>query len=67
MLFNTEAEAIANLEAEGCDNFEGMSSCGDDCTGWDGESPRCDCGNRRIELITEQNADGKWFAYGSAY
>ena len=27
--------------------FDGSDSC-EDCRGWDGESRRCDCGNRRV-------------------
>ena len=73
MKFNTEAEAIAHLEENGCDEFDGMN-CNDylgedddECTGWDGESRRCSCGNRRVEILTSQDTDGMWSAYGSAY
>ena len=73
MKFNTEAEAIKYLEENGCDEFDGMN-CNDYldeddgcCTGWDGESRRCECGNRRVEILTSQDVDGLWSAYGSAY
>ncbi len=73
MLFNTEQEAIQALEQSGCDEFDGMN-CNDYtedsdelCTGWDGESSRCACGNRRIQILTNQDSDGKWYAYASAY
>ena len=66
MTFNTEAEAIEHMEKFGCDYFEGMN-CEDECTGWDGESRRCECGNRRVQLLTSQDQEGKWFAYGEAY
>jgi hypothetical protein len=29
-------------------SFADNEGCDDDCRGWDGESPRCDCGNRRV-------------------
>lgn len=29
-------------------NFDGDEFCVD-CKGWDGESRRCDCGNRRVD------------------
>lgn len=34
-------------------SFDGQNC--DDCQGWDGESSRCECGNRRIslEVITD--------------
>ena len=73
MNFKTEQEAITDLELGGCDTFVGMN-CNDyldeedfECDGWDGVSRRCDCGNRRVQLLTSKNADGTWTAYGSAY
>lgn len=65
MNFSTEQQAIDNLILYGCDEFDGMNC--DDCTGWDGESRRCECGNHRVELLTSQNTDGTWKSYGSAY
>ena len=65
--FNTEAEAIKHIEENGCDDFNGMNCDDGDCGGWDGESYRCDCGNRRVMLLTEQRTDGTWVAYGEAY
>jgi len=73
MRFDTEQEAIDYVEENGVDSFDGMN-CNDylgfgdeECEGWDGESRRCYCGNRRVELLTSQDSDGKWTAYGSAY
>ena len=51
----------------GCDDFNGMNCDDGDCGGWDGESHRCYCGNRRVMLLTEQRTDGTWVAYGEAY
>lgn len=70
-LYNTEQEAIdANTGVE-VDEFDGQN-CNDwddgtFCSGWDGVSKRCDCGNRRVFLATAQTETGKWYAYASAY
>jgi hypothetical protein len=73
MRFDTEQEAIDYVEENGVDRFDGMN-CNDylgfgdeECAGWDGETRRCYCGNRRVELLTSQDSDGKWTAYGRAY
>lgn len=69
----TEDEAIANgnvqaaaylveFEGQNCDDWDDVG-----CAGWDGESRRCDCGNRRVYWVTEQEASGKWVAYGEAW
>lgn len=29
--------------------FVGWDECEDECRGWDGQSRRCECGNRRVE------------------
>jgi hypothetical protein len=67
--YNTEDEAIkaakANAELEGFVDFDGKNC--DDCVGWDGESRRCDCGNRRVYWETSKNSDGKFYAYAVAY
>ena len=66
---NTEDEAIAEGIAEGFIEFGGDENCNDfegDCW-WDGESRRCDCGNRRVWWITEQLSDGRWRAYAEAW
>ena len=33
-------------------NFNGDDEC-EDCPGWDGKSPRCECGNRRVYWTEE--------------
>ena len=72
--FNTAEEAIkAGIEAGGVDEFEGMNcndyleDGADECTGWDGVSRRCDCGNRRVEWETGQYSNGKFYAFGVAW
>lgn len=42
------AESTAN--EDGVDSFDGDENCGEfgECGGWDGESHRCGCGNRRV-------------------
>lgn len=45
-------EEIARRKAEGgLHEFSGDDSC-ESCGGWDGESHRCDCGNRRVSWVT---------------
>ena len=72
MGFKTEEEAIAAAKAsvDAFTDFEGMS-CNDIddnfCAGWDGESRRCDCGNRRVIWVTKKHDDGTFTAYAQAY
>lgn len=42
-------QRIANLQGSFVE-FNGDDSC-ENCRGWDGESPRCDCGNRRVSWV----------------
>lgn len=76
MCYNTEraaiGAAIAALDGDWTD-FEGMN-CNDyldadsqACFGWDGESHRCHCSNRRVQWATSQNEKGLWSAYAEAY
>lgn len=70
--YDTAEEAIAAAEASGgVDEFEGQN-CNDwddgtFCSGWDGVSRRCDCGNRRVYWATGQYSSGKFYAYAEAY
>lgn len=79
MEYDTREEAIAaaiqEVEAAGgFTDFDG-NNCeyawsddnSPDCLGWDGESRRCDCGNRRVYWATHKNDLGKWSAYAEAY
>ena len=76
MDYATEQEALAALLAQGEDGwieFDGQN-CNDyldtdeaECEGWDGESRRCSCGNRRVSAYASKNPDGTWPAYAEAY
>ena len=41
-------------------SFCGQDGCSDECEGWDGESRRCQCGNRRV--YWDHHDDGTAFA-----
>jgi len=48
---NLAAELEVNRRIEercGYFDFDGTDTCDESCTGWDGESHRCSCGNRRV-------------------
>jgi len=66
MYHKTENEAIAAAKeaAGGLTDFYGQNC--DDCHGWDGESRRCECGNRRVYWETNEVAEG-FYAYAQAY
>lgn len=68
MAYKTAEEAIAAKKPKDGE-FIGFSgnNCDDPCAGWDGESRRCECGNRRVSWVTEQDADGKYSAHAEAY
>jgi hypothetical protein len=62
-----EDEIYANLVAEKIRantlyDFYGQNC--DDCPGWDGQSNRCECGNRRVAWVL---SDCKTFVYGEAH
>lgn len=73
-LFDTPEEAIQDAikNSDGMIEFDGQN-CedvldeGSYCAGWDGESRRCDCGNRRVYWDTEQTGLGKFYAIARAY
>jgi hypothetical protein len=73
--YDTEEEAIAAAKANAKDcmiDFDGQNCAdswdeGANCMGWDGESHRCDCGNRRVYWETSRNSEGKFYAYAMAY
>jgi hypothetical protein len=75
--FNTPEEAVKAAEDYAKENgdveFDGMN-CNEwleedqvECSGWDGFSRRCTCGNRRVYWDVQKNADGKYFANATAY
>ena len=76
--FECDTEAQAELllkhyvESEGYFDFDGNNCAdawdeGEDCLGWDGESRRCFCGNRRVSWIMSKPSEGKWRYYAEAY
>jgi len=69
MGFLTEEAAIEAKKDSmdgGLIDFDGQN-CEDECGGWDGESRRCTCGNRRVGWSAMQLLDGTWYAYAEAY
>ena len=73
--YDTADEAITAKRTELGDDFTDFegNNCADSwdegshCLGWDGESRRCDCGNRRVYWETNKTDDGKFYAYAVAY
>ena len=72
--YDTPEEAIAASIKNGpVAEFDGMN-CNDyikddaiECSGWDGESRRCECGNRRVYWATAKQDNGKFYAFAEAY
>lgn len=73
VIHKTEQEAIDAFVQHARDygpvEFGGHNceDIGKDCEGWDGESHRCECGNRRVCLLTYKADNGNWVAYAEAY
>lgn len=71
-MHKTEEEAIAaakeSAEQDGFVDFDGQN-CDEEsnCLGWNGESRRCDCGNRRVYWETVKHDDGTFTAHAVAY
>ena len=70
-----EAEDAARLDAylRGSIPFDGWN-CNDyrdedemECLGWDGESKRCDCDNRRVYWYVTKDKDGLYRAEAIAH
>lgn len=56
------------IRAGGVCGFNGDDNCADDCCGWDGESHRCDCGNRRMTWTEGCDTDYRnMYIYAEAY
>ena len=64
----TEEEAVEKVRPKDGEfiDFVG-NNCDGPCSGWDGESRRCECGNRRVGFTTEKEANGNWYAYAEAW
>ena len=65
--FKTEEEAIENAMPlpGGYVDFDGKNC--DDCDGWDGQSRRCACGNRRVVWSISKGVDGTFEATAEAW
>lgn len=69
-----ELEAAVTKKLEENDGymsgFDGMN-CNDyednQCSGWNGKSRRCDCGNRRVSWEAYRSEDGTIEVYAVAY
>lgn len=59
------AERVESIKAHGFTSFHGDDYC-EDCSGWDGESRRCDCGNRRVSWSYDGGIDNMYI-YGEAW
>lgn len=71
--YTTEYEAISKAQSDyDCfvDEFD-SKNCNDIpdnyCSGWDTESRRCNCGNRRVYWATNKTDDGTYYAYATAW
>lgn len=60
---NAKLLGYVNFDGQNCDDWSDESFC----AGWDGESRRCDCGNRRVYWETVKLDDGTFEAYAVAY
>ena len=48
--------------------FDGFNCDSDECNGWDGESRRCECGNRRVDWeLRGHFCDDDAYVYAEAY
>lgn len=49
--------------------FDGMNceEVGENCSGWDGVSRRCGCGNRRVTWSFMEHHANVWSFYAEAY
>lgn len=53
-----------DFDGNNCSDVDGSWNDGMACGGWDGESRRCGCGNRRVTWVL---SDCKTYIYGEAY
>lgn len=61
-----EWAAIARkMDGQWLIDFDGKNC--EDCGGWDGESRRCSCGNRRVVWEFDRDSDGVLRAHGEAW
>lgn len=66
--YKMEQEALENAQKDHrsyVEDFDGKNCVyiyDNNCKGWDTESRRCDCGNRRVDWVTYKNNEGLWCA-----
>lgn len=60
-----EEEAVEKIKKSGPISFNGDEYC-ENCSGWDGESRRCECGNRRVSWSYAGQV-GSMYVYGEAW
>jgi hypothetical protein len=75
-MYKTREDSEAAFKAQAGDDFiefEGMN-CNDwldddavECEGWQVGEHRCDCGNRRVSLITEGDETTGFYTIAVAY
>ena len=72
--FKTPEEALeAAIKSGWVEEFEGMNcddysdEMGSTCGGWDGESRRCECGNRRVNWEVWGNDKDGYVAHAVAF
>lgn len=58
---------VAFLEFNGMNCNDWLEEDQPECPGWDGQSRRCECGNRRVCWEIEKDSDGKKHAVATAY
>ena len=70
--YDTEEEAMENglIDYGFQEEFDGKNchdANEDECGGWDGESRRCECGNRRVYWAPHEDENGKFFVIAEAW
>lgn len=57
-------ESFFDFEGNNCHDVAGWNEDVPECSGWDGDSRRCECGNRRVSWTL---SDDCTYVYGEAY
>lgn len=58
-----ESDSYVEFEGQNCNDYDDDVNC----SGWDGSSRRCSCGNRRVYWDTYHDEKTGYVAYGQAY
>ena len=75
MIYSTETDASEAFIEQNGDNFidfigqncNDLLDDGQECAGWQIGERRCDCGNRRVNLVVDGDATNGFYAYAEAY